>query len=133
MRFSQKKLPTYAQWKRSQGLKLESPLTIPMTGGWVSDDWNSVTFECSEFRYSLKMSEEDFGEASSGIYELHNKLVVGNIHVEEDFSIEVELDEAGDACENPKKLIYKSEIGRFELEIPPLTSKSPRNSRGNKK
>lgn len=133
MRFSQKKLPTYAQWKRSQGTEVGSALEIPLTGGWISDDWNTITFECPEFRLSLKMSDEEFEEASNGITMLHNSLVVGNIHVKEDLTAEVELEKAGDACENPKKLSYKSSIGRFELENPPLTSKSPRSFRNNKK
>lgn len=133
MEIKRAKLPTFSQWRAADKILPSVPKVFVIESGWVSEDWRTITFETPDFRLSEKLSAMDFADYADEIASLHGKLVTGHIEVDEDYDYLIYLGEVGDACEEPKKLHYNSQIGRFELENPPLKQKSPGKAQSNKR
>jgi len=130
MRIERQKLQTFSQWKKQWGSTYKEedfPLTFKVSSGWINDEWRSITFETEEFRLSEKFDRGTFDDVSMSIINLHKKLVSMAIIIDSDFNYVIDWDEVGDACEEPKMLYWAGSIGRFELETPPLTPKSPKS------
>lgn len=49
------KLPTFLQYLKQFDMK-ETDFSAPIEKIFWSDDWNSITFQTSEFRYSIKFN-----------------------------------------------------------------------------
>ena len=109
-------LPTFRQW-RKENWKDERAGYYPIEIIWYSHEFKSITFQTAEFRVSQKFKTGDeLHKVWLELDKLRKTPVTAYVNVKEKLEYEVEVTKAGDAHEDPLKMMWIDKMSAFVLE-----------------